>query len=531
MREKVLSGWVLLWLGLALAGCGRLRPVSLVGPGVKVPERKAVVFFVDGVRSEVFDEMLGGGQLPGIERYLVGRGVRVANAVTVAPSITYAVTTTLATGLVPGHHGVLGNKYFDPLRAMYVDYTTTKTYRDVDADYRAETVYEILEATFSVTIQTPVRRGAYRKVDNWASSGVRWFFGQLLEIDALTAERFELIGAVAERGGRWPGLIFAYFPATDEMGHRYGPASARYRASLRNADEQIGRVCAALEASGLLETTYLLLVSDHGMAGCGEEEYLDVAGLVRQEYGLRVAESGPGRDVRFNERAAYFDGYDVVVANGGYRRVVVYLRHGEHWGERVGAERVRPLADRLGGEAAVALAAYPDGGTVVVQNGGGKGLIERQAGGQLGPLDAKGYRYRVIDGADPLGYDALLAGSVLLDGRYHSGRAWLAATAATQYPDAVVQLAELFDSRRAGDLVLFAAEGWDFAPEAIGGHGSVVAADMRVPMVIAGPGVKGGATLETARTVDVAPTLVEMLEPTALEGRYFDGRSLLNELK
>jgi len=29
----------------------------------------------------------------------------------------------------------------------------------------------------------------------------------------------------------------------------------------------------------------------------------------------------------------------------------------------------------------------------------------------------------------------------------------------------------------------------------------------------------------------VAPTLVEMLEPTALEGRYFDGRSLLNELK
>jgi len=388
MREKVLSGWVLLWLGLALAGCGRLRPVSLVGPGVKVPERKAVVFFVDGVRSEVFDEMLGGGQLPGIERYLVGRGVRVANAVTVAPSITYAVTTTLATGLVPGHHGVLGNKYFDPLRAMYVDYTTTKTYRDVDADYRAETVYEILEATFSVTIQTPVRRGAYRKVDNWASSGVRWFFGQLLEIDALTAERFELIGAVAERGGRWPGLIFAYFPATDEMGHRYGPASARYRASLRNADEQIGRVCAALEASGLLETTYLLLVSDHGMAGCGEEEYLDVAGLVRQEYGLRVAESGPGRDVRFNERAAYFDGYDVVVANGGYRRVVVYLRHGEHWGERVGAERVRPLADRLGGEAAVALAAYPDGGCGAER--GGQGFDRAAGGGAAGALGREG---------------------------------------------------------------------------------------------------------------------------------------------
>lgn len=531
MRVKVLLGPVVLALGLALAGCGRLKPVTLVGPGVSVPEHKAVVFFVDGVRWEVFNEMLAGGELPAIERYLVRRGVRVENAVTAAPSITYAVNTTLATGLAPGHHGVLGNRYFDPYRAMFVDYTTTKTYRDVDEDYRAETIYEILDEHFSVTIQTPVRRGVYRKIDNWASSGLRWFFGQIPEIDALTAERFELIEDVARRARRWPGLIMAYFPATDEMGHRYGPDSEQYRESVRNADEQIGRICAALEASGLLETTYLWFVTDHGMAACPKEKYLDVAAVVRQESGLRVATAGPGRDVHFSKRAAYFEAYEAVVANGGYRRVGVYLRQGEHWGERAAVERVRPLADRLGGEAAVAVAAYPDGEAVVVQNALGRGLIEAEAAGACLSLDEQRYRYRVIDGADPLGYDAALAGSTLLDGQYHSGREWLAATAATEYPDAVVQLAELFDSRRAGDLVLFAADGWDFAPEAVGGHGSVVAADMRVPMVIAGPLIRPGGTLPTARTVDVAVTLIDMLEPAALTGRYFDGRSLLGELQ
>ena len=65
----------------------------------------------------------------------------------------------------------------------------------------------------------------------------------------------------------------------------------------------------------------------------------------------------------------------------------------------------------------------------------------------------------MVDGSDPLGYAGLLRAAELLDGEYHTGREWLTATIGTDYPDLPVQAAELFDSKRAGDLKVFAAEG------------------------------------------------------------------------
>ena len=90
---------------------------------------------------------------------------------------------------------------------------------------------------------------------------------------------------------------------------------------------------------------------------------------------------------------------------------------------------------------------------------------------------------------------------------------------------------ELFDSRRAGDLVIFAADNWDFDSHIIGGHGSVRQVDMRMPMIFAGPEIKAGGRLAAARTVDVAPTLIDMISPDKLKLHNFDGHSLLPAMK
>jgi len=530
-RNSLLIWLVLLPILAAGVGCARLKPVSLIDAAVQVPEKKVILFFVDGVNRALYRELLAQGRLPNIEKYLMQRGMRVEDAVTAVPSITYAITTTLATGQVPGHHGILGNRFFDRNRLFFADYTTTETYRDVDGDYRSATIYEILDDVFSVTIQTALRRGVYRKIDNWASSGLRWFFGQIVEIDCLTAERFELIGAIARRAGRWPGLIFAYFPACDEMGHRYSPNSQQYRRCLINADEQIGRICATLELNGLLDSTYLVLVSDHGMANCLKENYINPAELVRKKFNLRITEQGPGRKKHYSDRAKYFAGYDAVLVNGGNRRAIFYLRNGSDWSARANEEQIKPIADYLVQQQAVCLAAYRKNNAVLVQNAKGRALIERAPNQAKLMLNEKQYRYRVIDETDPLGYSKVLSENQLLDGDYHSGKEWLAGTAKSKYPDLPVQITEMFDSSRAGDLVLFAAEGWDFARENIGGHGSIIAVDMQVPMVFAGPGISPADSIATARTVDIAPTIIEMLDGNT-QGKYrFDGKSLLKELR
>ena len=519
-------------VALLMGGCGRLKPVSLIDENVQIPDKKAVVFFVDGLNRDVFRQMLAAGQLPQIDKHLIQRGTRVKNAVTAFPSITYAITTSFATGQVPGRHGVLGNRFFDRDQLFYVNYGTIKTYRDVDDHYRCDNIYEILNDQFSVSIQTPVRRGVYRKIDNWATSGIRWYFGQITEIDCLTAERFHLISDISRQAGQWPSLIFAYFPATDEMGHRYGPDSERYRACLVNVDEQIGRICGALQASGILESTYLLLISDHGMAACSRDNYLKLSELIKDTTGLKLTTDGPDLRTPYHERVEYFSQYEAVLANGGNRLGKLYLRGKDGWSSQPRFLQVREIADLVTSQQAVALAAYRDGQAVVVQNGIGRALIERLDNVPGKNLSSRQYRYRVIDSQCPLGYSGnSRATSRLLDGQFHPGKEWLLATAESEYPDLPVQIIEMFDSDRAGDLVFFAADGWDFSPANLGGHGSVRATDMIVPMVFAGPGITPGGQIETARTVDVAPTIIEMIDRKKLEGRNFDGKCLLSELE
>jgi hypothetical protein len=143
------------------------------------------------------------------------------------------------------------------------------------------------------------------------------------------------------------------------------------------------------------------------------------------------------------------------------------------------------------------------------------------------------YSYRVSRGQDPLGYTQAPAAAALSDGRLHTADQWLAATIATEYPDFVSQLPEMFDSPRAGDLALFAQRGWDFANGSHGGHGGLTRDETVVPMVFAAPDLPQGARLPYARTVALVPTLIDWLrgrkDPAIF--RYFDADSLLDNLR
>ena len=88
---------------------------------------------------------------------------------------------------------------------------------------------------------------------------------------------------------------------------------------------------------------------------------------------------------------------------------------------------------------------------------------------------------------------------------------WLRASCDSEFPDFVPQICEVFDSNRAGQILLFATRGWDFDKKGLGGHGSVIPSDMNIPFMFAGPGIPKGSHIRTARVVDLMPTVMEML--------------------
>ncbi|MCK4626948.1 MAG: alkaline phosphatase family protein, partial [Phycisphaerae bacterium] len=468
------------------------------------------------------------------------------------PTITYANDTSFATGLFPGHHGIVGNKWFDRHSLIFQNYNFIKTYQQVDSDFRATTIYEALADEFTATILAPVRRGATRNIDNWMSAGVSWQLGMQKNVNHLTTARFELIADVANRTGRWPKYIFAYFVTPDTAGHDYGTKAPPYTEMILDVDRQIGHICKSLEQAGILEKTYITLISDHGFVDT--PNHFDVAKYFSRKLKIPTISKMYGRDELFEKRIAHFAKARAVVVTGGMRRCCIHLRSGKHWWVRPTEKEIdgflckhsafshgnRPLQPVRGDTSDWLASMEPvdllmvrlDDNRVRVQNDKGAGVIERivRDGKKL-------YRYRVInrhrviEGTDPLGYASNPKAAALIDGEYHDADTWLAATLDTPKPDCVVQLIELNDSHRSGDIVLFAADGWAFGGTEKGGHGGLLRHEIIVPWIWAGPGLPAKSSITAARTVDLMPTMLHLIGRREAIPAGLDGKSLAERLK
>jgi arylsulfatase A-like enzyme len=536
---------------IATAGCGR-QPLALsISQGVARPERSAVLLFVDGMDESLLNELLAAGKLPNIQKRFVNGGVRVNHAVASLPAMTYPNTVSLFTGCFPGHHGIMGNQLFDRDRLTWIDYITLKNYQHVNQDFTQPTIYEILDDRFTVNVQCHTQRGVRHSFDNELETGPAWFLGWHIPVNQYVASCIEQVGLLAERVRQWPSVLTFYFPGLDAAGHVSGSHSDYYAQVFEDVDHQIGRVTNALESAGLLETTYLFLVTDHGHPRANEAKSFDLGAWLCRTRGVQCHEGDvPGTG--YSERFSFLDKYDAMLVDGSHRRVAVFLRGESGWGERPSEEQVVQFIDgkrKAGGPEAddpgeaCRIADLPavafvcrslDRDRVEVRSARGSAVVERRLAGST-------KEYRVVSSeappsdvvTDAMGVAQSPDLSRFVGEGWHDSRQWLAKTAETKCPDFVPQIVEYFDSPRAGDFVIFTAHGWLFAGNGCGEHGSCLAEDMRIPMFFAGPELARGASIEFGRLVDVMPTLLDLLGESDRLNRHppIDGVSLAPQLR
>jgi len=517
------------------AACTMDRPVRIdLPPDVVRPPRAAVFFFVDGFGRDSLDRALAAGDLPNIKANLLARGASVDCAVAAVPTITYANAVTFLTGRMPGHHGIIANRWFDPTTRMARDYCTVRTYQQVDEDYSAPTIHDVMHGWGTVSLQAAQRRGCDRTFDNMISSGVNWFFGNYGGVDCMVAQNFGEIAEEAGRNGRWPAFIFAYFPGVDHVCHEYGPTSPEYRKILQNLDRQIGHICSALKQAGMYDRTYLILGSDHGLSPVSPQQVLDVPVVLTRNAGKPASLTLP----LANDRRK-IDRINAVCSYSGSRWMAVHIRAGDDWKNRyfTQSESAPEFAGWLVGPGgnlldhpAVELAAGRSGADAAwIRTRHGRGAVQREVRDGV-----KFYRY-VPSPADALNYLADPQLRSFVETGWHSSREWLAATAMSPYPDLVPQIIEMFDSPRAGDIVFFASAGWDFSrDERAAAHGSVLPQEMLVPLIIAGPGIQPGQRIPVARNCDVMPTVLDLLSDDTRKLAIpagIDGVSLVPQLQ
>lgn len=245
----------------------------------------AVIIDIDGLRRDVFQACLAEGSLPHIARLLNANAVHV-EAVSTAPSITFAAQASIVTGCHPGAHGVAGNEIFDRRgrlsagkpRHFGFDVGDTLSVDDAVAVFADGLAARFLCPDTPTLYERAAARGLTSTVayHMYARGATHWLPPNIMDIARFTKGR-GVLGLEAGQydagmlkqliqhldAGHSPDLLMAYFMGLDHHSHQHGPASQPEY--LRQViDPQIGELVAALERQGMLENALFAFVSDHG---------------------------------------------------------------------------------------------------------------------------------------------------------------------------------------------------------------------------------------------------------------------------
>jgi hypothetical protein len=470
-----------------------------------MPARRSVLMLLaDGARADLFERLLAAGELPEIQRHLVDRG-GYRRASSTFTSTTGPAHLPFLTGCYPGTGNVPGYRWFD--RAAYRpglpagpwclrSYNGPEAFlygKDLDAGVR--TIYEIVDD--SINVFGVVTRGV--KKGNSLFARVKspvWLWAHYAH-DYSTADRLAGRATTAALDRR-AEFAFVVFPGIDWQSHYVDAEGAGAMASYGMVDRAVGRAAATLRARGDYDDTLIVVCSDHGHSPV--REHYDLPVRLEQDQGLRVAyHSWPA--LRRDPQAV------ACVSGNGMCQVYLKANGWRHEPCRDEIAALHPgLIDTLVAEPATDLliTRAREAGWLNVESRRGRARLRETAGG--------GIEY-AVDGADPFGFPELPL-------RMTAEEA-LRATFESDHPDALVQIAQLYRSRRAGDLTVSATPGYDLReryerPEHFSAHGSLHTAHMTTPLALSAPVAEG-----PLRTADVFATALDFLGrelPAGIDG-------------
>jgi len=222
--------------------------------GAQQPRPKVLVIGVDGVRPDVLAEV----DTPHIDG-LIANGLYTDQARTGFPSVSGPGWSSFLIGVWPDKHGVTNNQFENKNYGPYPDFLT-----------RIEQVRPELN-TYAVADWLPlVADDSNGPVISDAVDVVEVLNGY--DYESWRAADIESVDrAVAHLTSADPDALFVYLGDPDETSHQTGSIGEPYREAIRVADEQIGRLLAAVEARPTRadEDWLVVMSTDHGRRADG----------------------------------------------------------------------------------------------------------------------------------------------------------------------------------------------------------------------------------------------------------------------
>lgn len=424
---------------------------------------KLIFLLVDGVPFSVFNSLLQKGLLPNTDKHIIKRGC-LKKAVSVFPSTTGPAYIPLFMGMMPGEANLPGirwlskknyikvSKYKSPGICSYLGPESFLFNEHIPNDKK--TIFEYFPKNSNIfnmlTRGCTNDRVKHSKLFHYAYS---YLLSRWDHADRVATRH--MLKAVDEGDD----LIVCLYPGIDEFGHHFGITSGKTIKEYINVDQGIGKLFDLLKKKGLYDKTLVVLSSDHGLTDT--HTHIDVSGHLNKK-GLRCLEY----PVLWKK--------DPVCASmvSGNGMINLYIKNPDGngaWGPRLEMDKCKELGyvSALLELKGIDFIAGKTKNGVEVLSSKGKGLIS----------NSSGIRYEYT-GEDPLKYGRKI------DVKDHEEA--LKETFNSYFPDGIVQLLQIFEAERSGDMVISASPGYDLRKrfeikEHHATHGALNAEQMFIP--------------------------------------------------
>ncbi|WP_028987152.1 alkaline phosphatase family protein [Thermicanus aegyptius] len=488
-------------------------------------EKKVILLLIDSLMWETVEKGISDGSTPAI-KFLVERGRVWKDTVTVFPTMTASVDSSLLTGVYPDRHKVPGLIWYDPITKGMVNYVNGwKSVLKIGVVKTAHSLlHDLNEKHLSREVSTLFEELSRRDISSAAINAVvhrgpvehrlrvpfllRLITGTTLEKPIFGPEWITL-GALlpteVNRKVSWwvrgpfkrygindayaveallhhlslpspPRFFFVYLSDHDHQVHKSTPIHAL--PSLRKVDEKITRILDFFPSwEEAIRQAVFLVVGDHGQTPIGREKrhHIDLDRLLSSFSTLPL-----GKRVK-NEELVY--------ANNE-RMVFLYpLKEGI----------LERLISHLGREEKIDLIAWKEkGGVALRQRGGGERIRFWPEGAWKDPYG----REWGIDGEMPKEVALVKGEHILFD----------------EYPDLFSRLYGALYCQEIPMVVVTAAPGYEFKsrfyPSHLGGssHGSLHRFDSYVPLIITGADLPYPTP---PRLIDVKEYILRLLSPSS----------------
>ncbi len=238
-----------------------------------------ILISLDGFRHDYVERF----QPENLSRF-IAEGTAAKGLIPSFPSKTFPNHYTIATGMLPEHHGLVDNAFYEPVK----DQVYTMGNRDIVQDgywYGGTPIWVHAE-------QQGIKAASYFFVGTEAPiQGVRpsYYYDYDGGVPNLTriAKVFDWLRLPeADR----PRLITLYFSDMDDTGHRFGPNNdLELKKTLNRLDHELGALFEGLESFDL--PIHVVLVSDHGMMEVKQDNLILLEDLMEGIEG-RVVNNG-----------------------------------------------------------------------------------------------------------------------------------------------------------------------------------------------------------------------------------------------